>query len=707
MIRSLHNVLINTIPKKSGIVLNVLGSVLISPTTLGRSSIVKVVLCLIILLVVLLYIVDITSIHLPQQFNFHFSLLNYDIKEEQWNWNFVREQEEHEYGTHKSYFVNTIGCRMPSFEVIDSHVQKHMHSVQPIVCHKPLTRSNNNYLWIDLNETEVQHYYKISDINKLLCWYEPFVRKDDFTNEFQENSLKYHFRYGDIVKISDEFIKVTCQKSHQRTEVYRDYHFFIQPKQSSVKTTTTAHKTESSDHANPSILIIGLDSVSRLNFHRHMNQTVDFLLNGLNAIELYGYNKVADNTYPNLVPVLTGLDENELTSACIPNKSQTFDQCHFIWDDYRMKKYTTVFAEDMGSLGLFQYLRPGFEKQPTDYNIRPVLIEMEKYIAAKKIANAYLCLGGRRTFDVILEYAQKFISFVTSSIVRVPYFSFFWTTSYTHDYLTHPTLVDNELMSFLKNLSALNALDNTFLIVMSDHGIRWGSFRNTYQGMMEERQPFLFLVPPTGFPYKYPEAMRNLVRNRHKLTTHFDLYETLRDLSELPSLAHYTLHERTKELIEADPMPRGISLFLPIPASRSCYTASIAPHWCTCHEKKEVSTTDPKVLQAAHIIVETMNNLISSYRECQRLYLNSIITAIVGSSNEKIKNQTVSNHFVDITVRLDTKPGYGEFEATVRVHEQNRLELTGTISRTNLYGRQSECINDYKLKLYCFCDSFL
>lgn len=683
-----------------------------------RSSRYKILILSIILLVILLYIVDISQVRLPAQFRLYLPLISCGASEEKWSWEFIREQDESEYFAHQSYFVNTIGCRMPSFEVINPNVQKYMRNVKPIVCQKPLTRSNNNFLWIDLNETELQHQYRISDVSKLLCWYEPFFRKDDFTNEFRTNYAKYHFHYGDIVKISDEFIKVTCSKNH-RIEIYHDYHYFIQTKrdQAEFSFKKESRWSENDDKVykeddnlkrddNPNVMIIGLDSVSRLNFHRHMNDSVQFLLKELNAIELYGYNKVADNTYPNLIPALTGLDENELISACIPHKNETFDLCNFIWDDFKQKNYSTAFGEDIAALGLFHYLRRGFTKQSTDYNIRPMLIEMEKNIGSKRDANAFMCLGGRRTYDVILEYARKFVTFMTSGI-RKPFFSFFWTSSYTHDYLTYPSLIDNDFMVFLKNLSALRALDNTFLLVMSDHGIRWGSFRSTYQGMMEERQPFLFVVPPKWFPEKYPEAMRNLVRNRHKLTTHFDLYETLRDLLDLPSLTMAILADRSKELLEIDSLPRGISLFLPIPPSRTCYSASISAHWCTCHEKTELSTTDPRVLRVAHMMVKTINDLVKMHRECQRLHLNSISVAIVGSSNTAIRNRNVSNHFVDITVRLDTKPGFGEFEATVRVHEKDEPELTGTISRTNLYGKQSECIDDYKLKLYCFCDSFL
>lgn len=245
---------------------------------------------------------------------------------------------------------------------------------------------------------------------------------------------------------------------------------------------------------------------------------------------------------------------------------------------------------------------------------------------------------------------------------------------------------------------------------MSDHGIRWGSYRSTYQGMMEERQPFIYLMPPKWFPDKYPIAMKTLLTNRRHLTTHFDLYETLHDLIDPDtSLAPAVIKERASELIENEPLPRGISLFLPVPPSRTCYLAGISPHWCTCHEKNPIATSDARALPVARMIVQSINAMVKSYPQCQPLSLNSIAGANVGISNLGMvgtKNST-AHKFADVTVRLQTKPGYAEFEATVRMHSDGELELTGTISRTNLYGKQSQCVDDYKVKLYCFCDSYL
>lgn len=680
------------------------------PSVLPRRTWLKVCIVFVFLLGALLYVIDFSSAALA---NFRFVLPLRDAcpEEAKWDWSFAAALEQSTRAQHKSYFVNTRGCRMPSFNVVDPDVKRFMGIEKPIRCGTPLIQSNETALWMALNETEVQSTYNVSDTDRLTCESEAFYRQTDYMNIYPEHGGRVEFGFGDVVHVNHEFVRVICRVRGQN--VYTDYLFFVPNNKPLINDTAVAidvnDDNDSGDTTNAAhkqtnklnVLIIGLDSVSRLNFHRRMNETAGVLLSELNAIEFFGFNKVADNTYPNLIPTLTGLDESELNTACMPAKDSTFDMCRFIWDEFKDKNYTTAYVEDMASLGLFHYLRNGFVKQPTDHYSRAVFNELELSQAGHKSGNTWLCLGKRRTFDVLLQYANKFLSRMART--KEDFFSFFWSTSYTHDYLNYPTLIDADLAGFLRSDRIAALLDNTFIVLMSDHGIRWGSFRNTYQGMMEERLPLLYFVPPKWFPHKYPEAMRNLLRNQHKLVTHFDLYETLYNLVSLESLESHRMRLRAAELQATEPMPRGISLFLPISGERTCSDAAIPPHFCTCHEKADLSTTDPKVSKVAHFIVSQLNNLIRPKPECHRLRLNTVLSAHLDTSSAAFND--ASNHFTDITATVQTRPGLGEFEATVRVHGDDLFELAGTISRTNLYGKQSHCIDDYNLKLYCFCDS--
>lgn len=221
---------------------------------------------------------------------------------------------------------------------------------------------------------------------------------------------------------------------------------------------------------------------------------------------------------------------------------------------------------------------------------------MEKSIAYKLIGNFKLCLGSNRPIDVLLKYMRKFMT----SLANQPFFSFFWSSSMSHDFINFPLLIDDDLNKLLQEIKTSNYLEktNTVLFILSDHGIRFGSFRQTtFQGMVEERLrkkhtkqlkithityflflAFFFAVLPKSFKQTYPLAVRNLKRNARRLTTHYDVFETLKDLSNIDSkvLTNERLLLRSDDINDrgkTSTLPRGISLFLEIPEGRTCESA--------------------------------------------------------------------------------------------------------------------------------------
>lgn len=83
---------------------------------------------------------------------------------------------------------------------------------------------------------------------------------------------------------------------------------------------------------------------------------------------------------------------------------------------------------------------------------------------------------------------------------------------------------------------------------------------------------------PQSFQKEHPEQMKNLRLNSRKLTTPFDIHETLKDLLNFDNFNQDT---------EKQPL-RGKSLFRYIPLNRSCKDAQIEPHWCSCLDWNEI-----------------------------------------------------------------------------------------------------------------------
>lgn len=103
-----------------------------------------------------------------------------------------------------------------------------------------------------------------------------------------------------------------------------------------------------------SILVIGHDSLSRLNFFRNMPLSKSFL-DKRDFLEFRGYNKIGDNTFPNLMALLTGYNESWSFEKCNVYKPFGLDDCPFIWKGFRDVGYVTASGEEDAAGGTFTY----------------------------------------------------------------------------------------------------------------------------------------------------------------------------------------------------------------------------------------------------------------------------------------------------------------------------------------------------------------
>ncbi|CAH1133732.1 unnamed protein product [Ceutorhynchus assimilis] len=613
------------------------------------------------------------------------------------------------------YVVNTPGCRIPDMNPFDITVKEFIETPSKFSCDKinaPLFDSNATSLYMLTRSLSV---YNVSNSTDLTCCYRDFIRLDA-EGSGEDNRVKYSKQCQKIGQepvniINSEFVRVSCKNSAEKT-VYDDFFAFVPVKKPKLSIPRKKLK--------PNILIIGLDAVSRLNLHRQMPKTHKYITENLDAIELLGYNKVADNTFVNLMPVFAGMFESELKNSCWPESRSHFDDCPFLWKNYSANNYVTAVGEDCAEIGLFYYQKYGFIKQTSDYYYTTFVREAEGTIGTDKNVNCRQCVGARDAYKLILDYVKKFTR--TMHLQAAPYFGFFWSNSLSHDYLNEPGLGDESYYDLFKTLKETGALNDTILIFMSDHGIRWGGIRQTYQGQMEERLPFVIMALPEWFKSSYPQAVMNLKRNVRRLTTPFDLHETLKELLDVDNLLNPSDNSNF--------VSRGYSLFSNIPKTRTCKDAEIPSHWCTCQQSAAISTNDSEVISAAKFAVYHINSQLAGYAQCAILDLDDIINARVTVYKEDhITNKRSTK---DYMLTLQTKPGDGIFEVTVRSRalkkkakrnvdsvtrnkieieksalDEERFNITGTISRLNLYGKQSYCVTDFHSKLYCYCTNLL
>ena len=366
----------------------------------------------------------------------------------------------------------------------------------------------------------------------------------------------------------------------------------------------------------PSLLIVGIDGISRINAIRNLPKTYKYLKEELNAIEYLGYNKLHDNSFPNLCPILSGLTENEFFyHTCQPKMPSKVDDCPFLWNRFNKLGYATLYAEDSLEYSLFHYKKVGFVKKPTDYYNLPFMQAAEQYIGhsrKKYWTGGKLCLGEKLCSKSLLDYVRE----GAKAMSNVSYFGYGFTASTTHNTVEDTSMVDEPCEGFLRGLKEDGSLENTFLFFIADHGFRFGNIRLSHLGMLEERLPMVFVIPPPWFIKEQEAAYNNLKINTKKLTNNYDLYKTFLDIS--------VMNFQNKTLSNSLFEKRGQSLFFEVPENRTCKEIGIHEHWCTCDNDNEVSVSDKYVTASVAFIINYLNEQMKKYPNCTSLSLKEV-----------------------------------------------------------------------------------
>ena len=604
----------------------------------------------------------------------------------------------------ESHLVSSPKCQIPNLDPFDESIRKFATRAKPIVCsNKPLLTYITTvpepvpkYL-LRLNTSAIIHYaVHLENVN---CCYSVITRDNGPDGKVHSRNADNYYSVGEcshfdtevVLNSGEEFILVRCFKTTKRgtkRNVYKNTHAVV-PVKREVKFKLNKLNSERSsvDKKRLSVLVLGLDSVSRLNLIRTMPKTVYYLRHN-GWLELLGYNKVGENPLPNLAAILMGLSQEQLRKQCWASRYEKFDNCPFIWREFSNLGYVTAYVEDEPTGSTFNYHKTGFVVPPTDYYIRPFLLASEDELPVKKRDSLNVCLGPTPTSEHIFRYITDFSTVFKSAL----YFGVCWINNFSHSSNTIPATVDERVALFFHQLNETGAFDTTLIIFLSDHGMRWGDIRRTSIGWFEERLPFIYIWVPEWFTQKHPDVYINLKTNRNRLTSPFDLHLTLREI-----LARSKQDDITWIPDGCPGCPKCVSLFSEVPAERECEDAGITPNWCTCNKYRRMPIADEAsqaiALQVLSGINSKLKKTLNVNASCAELTLDHVIDV-------QRKVPMVSHD--DFIVTFDTFPGRAVFEATVR-RSNGAFHLKGDVSRITSYGNQSDCVDDAELKLYCYC----
>lgn len=595
------------------------------------------------------------------------------------------------------FVVNTLGCNIPDMDPFDMTVKKFITVPEFVHCNTTPSITYIDGAYLRINRTVLKDYFK-EELD--FCEYQVISRPDTNSDNVYEYSKNLTVVREDIL-MKDEFIRIACY-GISGSMLSSNFHAFIVKKNEVEQRCKKNLNRQKRTKEFFNILVIGVDSISRLNFIRHLPQTRKFLLEELEGIELMGYNKVADNTYVNLAPMFAGKFVDELPwDESLSYKP--FDEFGFIWKNFSENGYRTLYAEDAPTIAIFNYAKEGFHKAPADYYLRPWSLALEEHGSMWRHGRD--CVGDKLETEQVLDYVERFVDTFKSR----RHFAFSFITRLTHDNINKAGLADAPYLEFFKRIQKSGSIKDTFILFYSDHGMRFGGIRETYIGKLEERLPFIYLIFPKWFRERYPEHVKNLKTNRKRLTTPFDIYETLKDI------LHFDGTIRNAKVSD-----RGMSLFSEIPPERTCNNAGILPHWCTCHKQNYISTENEQIIQAAESLVNHINRATEDSKGlCAHLYLDRVTDARVMIANENVLS--FRNSFNDVLGRrveyggrtepintylitIRVQPGNGVFEATVgKSVEDMNFRIYGDVSRINAYNDKASCMKTHKLRKFCFC----
>ncbi|EYB84596.1 hypothetical protein Y032_0314g2251 [Ancylostoma ceylanicum] len=581
-------------------------------------------------------------------------------------------------------------CRIPKLDINGAEVKSFFFKTKPLECFK----NPKNWVYIDDNNN-VQY---IANRKNAKCKGFYVTRKNDQANEY----VSFDSLPSGKPMLSD-FATVKCVDGPRTWEG-----ILMSVVRKKDEDLLKSGSKPSPDGSGLNVYFLGFDSLSQMSFRRKMPKSVVVLEKTLDAVVLDGYNIVGDGTPQAFIPILTASTEEELplTRKRFRHANYVDDVYPFIWSNFSSAGYVTLYGEDAFAIGTFTYRLKGFRNQPTDHYLRTIFKEYEK-IGGN-------CLGSEPLHKTWFRYSREFMQVYKD----VPRFLLMHQGLLSHDDINLVEVEDEDLANTLLEMHKSGELDDALVIVMADHGHRFAKLRETHQGQLEERLPFFAISLPKKFRHTEHgmKMYANLMKNKDRLTTPFDIHATLMDILHIP-----------KDLTTVqDTSKRSLSLFRPIPDDRTCAQAGVDAHWCTCLNWQDaMGTAEDKEIsqQLALAIVGVINKQLKDVLHlCAKLSLKELLDAKKLVPNEgllKYKNVKDKDGFVpDLSgntktafahyqIKLRTTPGNAIYEVTLFynfITKEVHIDLS-SISHPNKFGDAPHCIinQNYFLATFCVC----
>ncbi|KAH7961557.1 uncharacterized protein LOC119385782 [Rhipicephalus sanguineus] len=576
------------------------------------------------------------------------------------------------------YLLKTPGCSLPLYNPYHWIIRRYFAenaTYEALCASRNLTVFVQDFNRFTIDSDALRRGYNVSD-RDIYCYYREVFR--DNNASVPDTSIVFGppvlLTNGSTVEA--EYVQISCKTNGSL--LFEDYFFVPQPKKRLHESltgpawneTALSRKTNST-----SILILGLDSTSRMNFHRHMKRTRKFLKQDLSAFEFIAFNKVGDASFANLIPLLTGLAGHDAESLIA--RSQMVEVLPFVWNLYKSRGYATAYVEEMPHYGLFTYPNfTGFARAPAEYYPVSILRLMDETHFDERY-----CVGSRLKTKALVDYVGQVLKINRHE----PMFSFVWLSYLTHNHVNGLQIMDGMLEDFIRELSEHAVLENTALFFIGDHGPRIGPFRIGEIGRYEDKNPVCFLALPKRFLAEHPEAAVQLEVNQRRLVTHYDLHATLVALSSLPALGKGSTN-------------MGLSLMDRIPPERTCADAFVPSEFCACFGDRVNLEGNRVATSFARYAVSYINALAELHfpGRCILWELDTVQESSVLGGRVAGK--------VLLRVVITTRPtAHFEVYGELRGESPSQENHVNFLHRLDWYSNETQCLPESRWQKICAC----
>ncbi|KAH8021935.1 hypothetical protein HPB51_018784 [Rhipicephalus microplus] len=534
---------------------------------------------------------------------------------------------------HKGFVLDTPGCKLPDYDPFHWTVRAYYQnksSAGKVLCDETgdLVTFEDRLTPV-LNERVLASRYNATP-QDIACFYAEMLRNmsSPFPDKTAVEGRWSKVEFGRPLR-RGEYISLRCDRAHVGT-IYRRHALLARKKRS-----VQGHdKHERQKRLN--VLVLGIDSVSRLATIRHMPLTRRYLMGEMNAFEFVGYTKLGTASVHSQLPLLTGLPSKAVDRMFA---KMHYDALPHLMSVYRKRGYHTLFLEEYADYGLFTYgaQRFGFKKAPADYYPRAIMREFDSPTCS------------------VLRYIQDLFSFDDQLL-----FAYVWLTDFLHGDFNGAGVVDAPVESLLRNLSSSGVLRRTALLVISDHGLRFGSARRTEMGRIEDLTPSFFLALPEHF-----------------------LGSTRRP--------RYTYS--------------GISLFRGISPERTCANVSVPPDFCACADSRSLPADPEHVRRLANAIMAHINGVVRSAfpGKCVEWHIDEV---------EEVKltkvNETQGHEEVRFSVTISTEPSaYFDVHGWISNETSNWDLHIEDLDRLDEFDNQAKCVSSqHTARKMCRCKEY-